>query len=110
MGFLKSRNKIDPQCSFCGKFHNEVSKLVAGPGIYICDECVLVCCEIMVKELPNWPEHVRPPVDPLQISYEVLLQMRDSGEISEQIFNARLAEAAIRQLTPALPSKESEQG
>ena len=63
----------------------------------------------MAKELPNWPEHVRPPIDPLQISYEVLLQMRDSGEISEQIFNARLAEATIRQLTPAPPPEESKQ-
>lgn len=109
MSFLKSRNKIAPQCSFCGKFHNEVSKLIAGPGIYICDECVVVCCEIMAKELPHWPEHVRPPTDPLQISYEVLSQMRDSGEISEQIFNTRLAEATIRQLAPALPPKDSKQ-
>ena len=110
MSFLKFKTKTAPQCSFCGKFHNEVAKLVAGPGIYICDECVLVCCKIMAKELPNWPEYLRPPNDPLQINYEMLLQLRDSGEISEQVFNARLAEATIRQLEPSPFPQESKQG
>jgi ATP-dependent Clp protease ATP-binding subunit ClpX len=42
-------------CSFCGKSHSEVKKLIAGPGVYICNECVDVCGNILTKEL-NPPE------------------------------------------------------
>jgi ATP-dependent Clp protease ATP-binding subunit ClpX len=38
-------------CSFCGKSHSEVKKLIAGPGVYICNECVDVCGNILEKEL-----------------------------------------------------------
>jgi len=38
-------------CSFCGKSHSEVKKLIAGPAVYICDECIQVCASIMEKEL-----------------------------------------------------------
>jgi ATP-dependent Clp protease ATP-binding subunit ClpX len=37
-------------CSFCGKSHSEVKKLIAGPGVYICNECVDVCSSILAKE------------------------------------------------------------
>ena len=38
-------------CSFCGKSHAEVRKLIAGPGVYICDSCINVCKGILDKEL-----------------------------------------------------------
>ena len=38
-------------CSFCGKSHAEVRKLIAGPQVYICDSCVLVCKSVLDKEL-----------------------------------------------------------
>lgn len=38
-------------CSFCGKSHSEVKKLIAGPGVYICNECIEVCANILEKEL-----------------------------------------------------------
>jgi ATP-dependent Clp protease ATP-binding subunit ClpX len=38
-------------CSFCGKTHGEVRKLIAGPGVYICDNCITVCKSILDKEL-----------------------------------------------------------
>jgi ATP-dependent Clp protease ATP-binding subunit ClpX len=38
-------------CSFCGKGHSEVKKLIAGPGVYICNECIDVCSSILEKEL-----------------------------------------------------------
>ncbi len=48
-------------CSFCGKSHSEVQKLIAGPGVYICDSCINVCKDILDKELgeketysPDW--------------------------------------------------------
>jgi len=40
-------------CSFCGKSQSEVKKLIAGPGVYICDECINVCKHILDKELQD---------------------------------------------------------
>ena len=37
-------------CSFCGKSHAEVRKLIAGPGVYICDNCINVCKNILDRE------------------------------------------------------------
>ena len=45
MDLLKKLN-----CSFCGKGHNEVKKLIAGPNVYICDECVELCNDIIAEE------------------------------------------------------------
>ncbi|HIC7486807.1 TPA: ATP-dependent protease ATP-binding subunit ClpX, partial [Listeria monocytogenes] len=39
------------KCSFCGKTQDQVRKLVAGPGVYICDECIELCNEIIEEEL-----------------------------------------------------------
>jgi ATP-dependent Clp protease ATP-binding subunit ClpX len=39
------------KCSFCGKLQDQVKKLVAGPGVYICDECIELCNEIIEEEL-----------------------------------------------------------
>ena len=39
------------KCSFCGKSQKQVKKLIAGPGVYICDECIELCNEIIVEEL-----------------------------------------------------------
>ena len=38
-------------CSFCGKAQEQVKKLIAGPGVYICDECIELCSEIIEEEL-----------------------------------------------------------
>lgn len=38
------------RCSFCGKQEHEVAKFIAGPGAYICDECVAVCDQILAGE------------------------------------------------------------
>ncbi len=39
------------KCSFCGKMQEQVKKLIAGPGVYICDECIELCNEIIEEEL-----------------------------------------------------------
>ena len=44
------------KCSFCGKPQNRVRKLIAGPGVYICDECIGVCTSILEDELDFAPE------------------------------------------------------
>ena len=38
------------KCSFCGKSQKQVKKLIAGPGVYICDECIDLCNEIIEEE------------------------------------------------------------
>ncbi|HEX2047509.1 MAG TPA: ClpX C4-type zinc finger protein [Acidimicrobiales bacterium] len=51
--------KIEPgdvlQCSFCGKTQHQARKLIAGPGVYICDECVALCDRILEEELGERP-------------------------------------------------------
>src|SRR4029450_4421333 len=42
-------------CSFCGKSHAEVKKLIQGPGVYICDNCVLLCKSVLEKRLVAAP-------------------------------------------------------
>ena len=43
-------NKLT-MCSFCGKSHAEVRKLIAGPGVYICDNCIILCKNVLDREL-----------------------------------------------------------
>ena len=43
-------------CSFCGKSHAEVRKLIQGPGVYICDSCVILCKSVLDKELAAEPK------------------------------------------------------
>tara|TARA_Y100001001_G_scaffold145854_1_gene152868 strand:- start:112 stop:1377 length:1266 start_codon:yes stop_codon:yes gene_type:complete len=44
------------KCSFCGKSQKQVKKLIAGPGVYICDECIDLCNEIIEEELADTSE------------------------------------------------------
>ena len=43
----------DVRCSFCGKRRGEVKKLIAGPNVYICNECVELCREIVQEDMVN---------------------------------------------------------
>ncbi|XBC44267.1 MAG: ATP-dependent Clp protease ATP-binding subunit ClpX [Buchnera aphidicola (Schlechtendalia peitan)] len=47
---IKNNNKTLLFCSFCGKNQKEVKKLIAGPSVYICDECINLCNNIIFKE------------------------------------------------------------
>lgn len=53
------------KCSFCGKTQEQVKKLIAGPGVYICDECVELCTEIIAEEVTQpsaiqWENMLKP--------------------------------------------------
>src|SRR5687768_16975858 len=51
-------DKENLRCSFCGKRREQVANLIAGPGVYICVECVDLCNEIIGKEVrPDTVEH-----------------------------------------------------
>ncbi|HMP81557.1 MAG TPA: ATP-dependent Clp protease ATP-binding subunit ClpX [Verrucomicrobiota bacterium] len=47
-------------CSFCGKSHAEVRKLIAGPGVYICDNCIILCKNVLDRELELQQRKHRP--------------------------------------------------
>jgi ATP-dependent Clp protease ATP-binding subunit ClpX len=67
------------RCSFCGKTQDEVKKLIAGPGVYICDECIRLCDEIIAEddrenlgtlaEAPK-PEEIKKALDEYVIGQE----------------------------------------
>ncbi|MCJ7666156.1 MAG: ATP-dependent Clp protease ATP-binding subunit ClpX, partial [Actinobacteria bacterium] len=53
----KEKNKDDfLKCSFCGKSQKQVRKLIAGPGVYVCNECIDLCNEIIDEELKEEKE------------------------------------------------------
>jgi ATP-dependent Clp protease ATP-binding subunit ClpX len=54
--FKFNEEKGQLKCSFCGKSQEQVRKLVAGPGVYICDECIELCNEIIEEEIGDESE------------------------------------------------------
>ena len=55
MGIKGNDTRI--RCSFCGKTEDQVRKLIAGPdGVYICDECIEICAEIIEEEFTGLPQ------------------------------------------------------
>ena len=57
-------------CSFCGKSQHEVKKLIAGPSVFVCDECIDLCNEIIRDELPPTTE-ARGATDELPTPVEI---------------------------------------
>ncbi len=54
--FKSNDEKGQLKCSFCGKYQDQVKRLVAGPGVYICDECIELCNDIIEEELEEEPQ------------------------------------------------------
>ena len=52
----KNEDKKQLKCSFCGKNQEQVKRLIAGPGVYICDECIDLCSEIIIDEFEEHTE------------------------------------------------------
>jgi ATP-dependent Clp protease ATP-binding subunit ClpX len=71
-------------CSFCGKSQRQVKKLIAGPGVYICDECIELCNEIIDEELTERTsldlDHLPTPAD----IYETLEQYVIGQEVAKR--------------------------
>ena len=51
MGGASGRSEKLKHCNFCGKNQREVRKLIAGPSVYVCDECVGLCNDIIFEEI-----------------------------------------------------------
>jgi len=70
------------KCSFCGKSQKQVKKLIAGPGVYICDECIDLCNEIIEEEL----------AEPAELGFEELPKPREINEfLNEYIVGQKTA-------------------
>ena len=73
------------KCSFCGKSQKQVKKLIAGPGVYICDECIDLCNEIIEEELSDTSElHFDELPKPREI-YEFLNEYIVGQELAKKI-------------------------
>ena len=61
---MTTKSKVPYRCSFCGKSQEQVRKLIAGQGVYICDECINLCQEIIEEEMLETPRARRRPAPP----------------------------------------------
>ena len=78
---------VDPansgaKCSFCGKNQKQVTKMIAGPGVYICNECVDLCQDILTEEMPEPPPLAVAMEEYRQRLYELGSQI---GELAKQV-------------------------
>ena len=75
-------------CSFCGKNQKEVTKLIAGPAVYICDECIQLCSEIIEEENEQEATVLEQPLIPKEIK-----EMLDDYVIEQDLAKKTLAVA-----------------
>ena len=75
-------------CSFCGKNQKEVTKLIAGPAVYICDECIQLCSEIIEEENEQEATILEQPLIPKEIK-----EMLDDYVIEQDLAKKTLAVA-----------------
>ena len=78
-------------CSFCGKSQSQVKRMVAGPGVYICDECVALCQEIIESENVSEPLEFDDLPVPLEIKKHldsfVIAQDRAKKALAVAVYN-----------------------
>jgi ATP-dependent Clp protease ATP-binding subunit ClpX len=75
------------KCSFCGKSQKQVKKLIAGPGVYICDECIDLCNEIIEEELSETSELKLDELPKPQEIYEFLAEYVVGQERAKKVLS-----------------------
>ena len=94
LGAMTGKTKVPYRCSFCGKSQEQVRKLIAGQGVYICDECINLCQEIIEEEMLEQPK-TKPAAaklpNPRQIKYAldqyVISQEKAKKVLSVAVYN-----------------------
>jgi ATP-dependent Clp protease ATP-binding subunit ClpX len=92
---MTSKTKVPYRCSFCGKSQEQVRKLIAGQGVYICDECINLCQEIIEEEMLETPRASKAPAAPLpsprkikdQLDEYVISQEQAKKVLSVAVYN-----------------------
>ena len=78
----------DFHCSFCGKRRREVRKLISGPRVFICDECVALCNDILSKEdAQERPRYPKPVEITEELDRYVIGQARAKKTLAVSVYN-----------------------
>ena len=92
----KTDDKKSIRCSFCGKPQSLVSRLIAGNGSYICDECVRLCMNILGSDEPVWQESRKPAQPEQQLVLESLPKpMEIRAKLDEYIIGQEQAKIVL---------------
>jgi ATP-dependent Clp protease ATP-binding subunit ClpX len=87
----KNDNSTFPRCSFCAKRQEEVRKLIAGPGVYICDDCIVLCKNIIDKE---WDDGQRKRSTPFKVPKPVdVMRFLNDYVIGQEVAKKKLSVA-----------------
>ncbi|MDY6313654.1 MAG: ClpX C4-type zinc finger protein, partial [Clostridia bacterium] len=82
------------KCSFCGRDQSEVKRLIAGPGVYICNECIELCSEIIEEDFGTPDEHEEEPKQPEKLPKPIeIKQILDEYVIGQDEAKKALAVA-----------------
>jgi ATP-dependent Clp protease ATP-binding subunit ClpX len=92
---MTTKSKVPYRCSFCGKSQEQVRKLIAGQGVYICDECINLCQEIIEEEMLEAPRAGKAQPAPLpsprkikeQLDQYVISQEQAKKVLSVAVYN-----------------------
>ena len=79
-------------CSFCGKSQHEVKKLIAGPSVFICDECIELCNDIIRDEVPTEAPGAKPGKSDLPVPNEIKSSL-DQYVIGQEVAKRTLSVA-----------------
>ncbi|NLM76108.1 MAG: ATP-dependent Clp protease ATP-binding subunit ClpX [Clostridiaceae bacterium] len=98
-------DKRQVKCSFCGKNQEQVNRIVAGPGVYICNECIELCSEIIEEEFderpiePSWDELPKPHEIKRALDEYVVGQEKAKRTLSVAVYNhyKRIRHGGVRQ-------------
>lgn len=88
----KQDNNKQYKCSFCGKHQDQVKRIIAGPGVYICDECVELCSEIIQEEIDGVTEcfegTLPKPVEMMEILNDYVIGQQSAKKaLSVAVYN-----------------------
>ena len=89
---LKGRSRIEPKCSFCGKGPGQVEKIITGPYVHICNECVRLCNDILVEDkrertLPQTGALLKPIEIKKRLDEHVIGQERAKRTLAVAVYN-----------------------
>ena len=104
---MKKEHTVNLQCSFCGKHQREVKKLIAGPTVYICDECIGLCNDIIAEELDR-PEGSKENDGRALLRFRIERLKREASWLSDCLreFGAEFPEPVRRSISGVIAAAE----